>query len=262
MCPPELKQRHIAKTNESANPFPSSSVTTTTTTATTTTTTTTTTTATSTSTTPRQRKTLQDRKRIPFSIYLTVIVCLLLQFAAGVWDASTLVLWKDSMCMAWGKFLQHVYYLGKPPSSTTTTTSAQREYAQTVVLACLTLSVVYVFFLAPLKAGLWTGQRAKRHLVHRYGGLTYMLQYAAAWLEFGSQYNPSSNITHFISINGKNMGRRLASAHQALLLFLPLIAILPIALIAQVSCKASVLSFPSKCCRNWKTLDIFRIKQC
>ncbi|GAX14788.1 hypothetical protein FisN_25Lh018 [Fistulifera solaris] len=195
MCPPELKQRHIAKTmqsqnHENANPFPSSSTTTTTP---------------LTTTASRPRKTLQDRKRIPFSIYLTVVVCLLLQFAAGVWNASTLILWKDSMCTAWETFLQHVYYLGTPPSSTTTT-STQREYAQTVALAFLTLSVVYVFFLAPLKAGLWTGQRAKRHLVHRYGGLTYMLQYAAAWLEFGSQYNPSSNITHFISINGLVQG--------------------------------------------------------
>ena len=199
MCPPELKQRHASKNMANATTYSSASSS-----FSSPETTTATHTNTTTATTARPRKTLQDRKKIPFSIYLTVIVCLLLQFAAGVWNASTLMLWKDTMYTAYDRFLHHVSFLLQPPSSsvTNTTTTTQREYAQKIVLALLTLSVVYVFFLAPLKAGLWTGQRAKRHWVHRYGGLTYMIQYAAAWMEFGSLYNPSSNITHFISING------------------------------------------------------------
>ena len=80
-----------------------------------------------------------------------------------------------------------------------------KEPAYALVMSALLGCILYVLVGAPLKAGLWTGRKAKRHVAHRYMGLLFLVQYGAAWAHFLSDYEDASSsyITHFISLNGK-----------------------------------------------------------
>lgn len=78
------------------------------------------------------------------------------------------------------------------------------EYLVATVVTLSITWITYILFLAPLWNGFWTGPRASRHLVHRYMGLVYLIQYPLAWLEFARDYDSARNsyLPHLIALNG------------------------------------------------------------
>jgi hypothetical protein len=85
----------------------------------------------------------------------------------------------------------------------------QNYQPKEIVIACIASLIIggilYVLVYAPLRAGMWTGQRARKHVIHRYMGLAFLIQYGAAWVEFMTNYEnggKDSFLPHFISTNG------------------------------------------------------------
>jgi hypothetical protein len=76
------------------------------------------------------------------------------------------------------------------------------------IIAALVAFLLYVLIGAPLRAGFWTGRKAMRHKMHRYMGLSYLLQYGPAWVVYCTHYEQAkdSYLLHFIAINGMNWG--------------------------------------------------------
>ena len=70
-----------------------------------------------------------------------------------------------------------------------------------VLLGC----IFYVLVGAPLRAGLWTGQKSTKHMLHRYMGLFFLIQYSLAWVEFLTDYETAKTtyFTHSITLNGR-----------------------------------------------------------
>jgi len=78
------------------------------------------------------------------------------------------------------------------------------DYVYAVVSLALICPLFYVLIGAPLRAGMWTGTRAKKHKVHRYMGLLFMIQYALAWTEFITDYDKAKD-SYFpmtVALNG------------------------------------------------------------
>ena len=76
-----------------------------------------------------------------------------------------------------------------------------------IVLTFLS-SIFFVLLVVPLRAGMWTNRtRIKRHKLHRYFGLSFLIAYTFAWIEFSFDYEnrgKHSYLPHIISINGKS----------------------------------------------------------
>ena len=152
-------------------------------------------------------KSLLERSRIPNSFYLTVAIIFLLQYWAGWHRIETIQSWYRSV-----KTSAHtaVELLGYTLYTTKAALKGElvdhSEYLKLAIVCAVTFSMIYVFFLAPFRAGLWTGARAKRHKVHRYMGLMFLMQYFFAWIEFSTNYENGgahSVLPHFISLNGE-----------------------------------------------------------
>jgi len=81
---------------------------------------------------------------------------------------------------------------------------AWTEYARTAAIALFCSFLCFVFVVAPARAGFWTGRKARRHRIHRYMGISYLLHYALAWVEFFTNYEASrtSYLVHIIAVNG------------------------------------------------------------
>ncbi len=82
-----------------------------------------------------------------------------------------------------------------------------QSYIKALTMTVLVLCIIYVLIYSPLKAGMWTNtQRVKRHKVHRYFGLSFLILYGLAWVEFLNDYDGSyqqSFLPILISLNGK-----------------------------------------------------------
>ena len=172
---------------------------------------TTTTTATTVPTAANSKgKSLKERSAIPVSFYITFGTILGLQYFGGVYDdTATLRSWYMSLYESILTLIQLVRYsqtiLLSPPSSSASTTT-WREFGFVATLwGVVILPLVYVFFIAPFRAGFWTGRKSRRHVFHRYMGLCYLLHYVLAWIEFFT--NPTSSKTsylcHIIAVMGK-----------------------------------------------------------
>ena len=155
----------------------------------------------------RKRKSLEERKRVPLSIYITATLAFLLQYTAGLVNLSSLHRWIQCMKSAsskTGEFVANTVDLVQ--SALKGEISEPVHLAKAAVAMALFLPLGYVFFWAPFRAGLWTGTKARRHKVHRYMGLLFMVQYFFAWVNFGSNYEggaDSSILPHSIAVNGK-----------------------------------------------------------
>ena len=162
-------------------------------------------------------KSLKDRSAIPYSFYVTFGTIIGLQYFGGLYDTSaTLRSWYTSLYQSIITLLQLVQYSQKtilsPPSVSSTTTVSStnsttwKEFLFVLSLWCVViLPLIYVFFIAPFRAGFWTGRKSNRHMFHRYMGLCYLIHYVLAWIEFFT--NPASSKTsylcHIIAVMGK-----------------------------------------------------------
>ena len=154
-------------------------------------------------------KSLKERSAIPVSFYITFGTILGLQYFGGLYDdTATLRSWYTSLYESILTLIQLVRYSQTIllSSSSSASTTTWREFGFVATLwGVVILPLVYVFFIAPFRAGFWTGRKSRRHVFHRYMGLCYLLHYVLAWIEFFT--NPTSSKTsylcHIIAVMGK-----------------------------------------------------------
>lgn len=151
------------------------------------------------------KKTLDERRRIPLSAYVSWGLVLSLQYFSGMWHISTLESWMASMTKS-SKTVHNLllYFRDLTRSFFAGELQSWKEFGQALVVMAVVGSMLHVFFIAPFRAGLWTGPRSRRALVHRYMGLFFLVQYALAWVEFLTDYESakSSFLPHTIALNG------------------------------------------------------------
>jgi hypothetical protein len=157
----------------------------------------------------RPKMTLKDRSKIPASAYVTVGIIFGLQYFSGLYANITHVLasLKDSVATSSRTLYDTIVYLRDLCQSIASGNAQDnpRDYACAFIFCVLVGCLVYVLLVAPLRAGMWTGTRAKRHKVHRYFGLAFLIQYALAWIEYLTNYEDgyrNSYLVHTIAING------------------------------------------------------------
>jgi hypothetical protein len=161
----------------------------------------------STSTSTPNTKTLKDRSKIPYSFYVTLTVILTAHYVLGLWSVHTLQNWKESMVHAGGATRDAMVYLRLLMERVVDTHSSTdwKEVATAAIATTLIGTALYVLIGAPLRAGFWTGSRSTKHMIHRYMGMAYLLQYFAVWIEFVTNYDhhaADSVLPHFIAVNG------------------------------------------------------------
>lgn len=154
----------------------------------------------------RQKMTLKQRGAIPPSICVSLTLIVLVQVFGGVFSLETLFSLHSSVTTS----IKAVYDLlaYQRDLFQSIASGEQREtleyvisFAWMIVLSC----IFYVLIYSPFRAGMWTGQRAKRHLVHRYMGLLFLTQYTLAWVEYLTNYEEAGRTTYFphtIALNG------------------------------------------------------------
>jgi len=154
-------------------------------------------------------KSLKERSQIPYSFFVTFGTILGLEYCSGMWRVETLERWYSSLkesALTAGELMSYTRNLAKNAvSSDASDTVEWAEYARTATVALFCLFLFFVFVVAPARAGFWTGRRARRHLIHRYMGISYLLHYALAWVEFFTNYEASrtSYLVHIIAVNGE-----------------------------------------------------------
>ena len=163
--------------------------------------------------TNNNRKSLKDRSKIPNSFYVTVIGFVGLAYYGNILRVETVTSWMQSMRLSMDKVYESLVYsqeLAQTLVANGSKGESQRrdisEYLQVSFITLSVLSLLYIFIWAPFRAGFWTGSRSSRHIVHRYMGLAYMLQYFLAWFEFSTNYEDTgkdSFLPMFIALNGK-----------------------------------------------------------
>jgi hypothetical protein len=154
---------------------------------------------------PRKTLSLKERSRIPYSFYVSVSSTLLLQYCSGMWSMDTLKSllnsYQESAKSAKDLVVQAYTVFANPTDS--------KQLAQTLLILACVLSLAYVFIIAPALAGVWTTPKARKHKIHRYMGLFFLVQYSLAWVEFLTNYVDksgvagSSYIPHAVALNGK-----------------------------------------------------------
>lgn len=154
----------------------------------------------------RERKSLQDRSKIPYSMYVIYGSIFGLEYSSGMWTTKTLTSWYASMTESAATFYE---WMGYTRDLTQSAVEGEyhpwKEYAKTGVIFLFGLSLFYVFIVAPLMAGFWTGPKTRKHKFHRYAGLLYLVQYFFAWVEYMTNYTDgaaASYLPHFIAFNG------------------------------------------------------------
>jgi hypothetical protein len=148
-------------------------------------------------------KSIAERSRIPNSFWITYGTICGLECWSGMWTMETLTRWWNSLCTSTrtlGRLaVETATQLGRP------SLHSGRELAQSVLILAICASLAYVFFIAPFRAGLWTGRKARRHIFHRYMGLSYLVHYVLAWIEFFTNYQSAgqhSYLCHIIAVMG------------------------------------------------------------
>jgi hypothetical protein len=153
-----------------------------------------------------KRKSLKERSAIPNSMYVVYGTIFGLQYFGGMYSLETLKSWYSSMTTSAASFYEWMGYTRDLTKSAAEGDHHEwKEYATTGIIGLFGLSVFYVFIIAPLMAGFWTGPRTKKHKFHRYAGLMYLAQYFFAWVEFCTNYTDgaaSSYLPHAIALNG------------------------------------------------------------
>ena len=136
-------------------------------------------------------KSMADRKKIPSSFYLTVVSVVGFLICSGFFQESTLHSIQQSISSTTQDIQRLVVYT-QTLSASLSLPAEQRppltEYLVAAITTTCLLFCLYVLLIAPLLGGFWTGTRAKKHVMHRYMGLMYLVLYALAWTEFAWNY--------------------------------------------------------------------------
>jgi hypothetical protein len=160
-------------------------------------------------------KSLRERSKIPPSFVVTFGTILGLQCCSGMWHRSTLDSWYTSLrdsTVQLGKLTTSAINVTFGMQRATTTDQATDElrswiqYAQTVLITIFCGVLAYVFFVAPALAGLWTGRKARRAVLHRYMGLSYLIHYVLACVELITNYGAAKNsyLCHVVAVTGRS----------------------------------------------------------
>jgi hypothetical protein len=158
---------------------------------------------------PTKKSSLQDRNKIPLSFYMSSAIILTAQFVGGVWSIDTLKNWLLATTTAGESIRETLAYLRDlMQAAARGEVDSWSECMFACAIAGLVACLLYVLIGAPLRAGFWTGRKAMRHKMHRYMGLSYLLQYGPAWVVYCTHYEQAkdSYLLHFIAINGMNWG--------------------------------------------------------
>jgi len=166
-------------------------------------------------------KSLEDRSKIPVSLYVTLTVVFGFQHFAGIWRPETVRSFLESVRTSNATIRGGLEYwrdlcksLATEDSSSTASTTISRrdgdegrqteDYVRAAMIFLSVASLAYVFVIAPFRAGLWTGPRARKHKLHRYMGLSFMALYTLTWVEFFTNYEAAevSVIPHVVALNG------------------------------------------------------------
>jgi len=151
-------------------------------------------------------KSLKDRSRIPNSMFVIYGTIFGLQYFGGMWTLNTPMSWYSSMKTSAETFSDWMGYTRDLTQSAVDGDYHDwTEYAKTGIIFLFGSSLFYVFILAPLMAGFWTGPKTRKHKFHRYMGLLYLVQYFFAWVEYLTNYTDgaaASYLPHAIALNG------------------------------------------------------------
>jgi hypothetical protein len=143
------------------------------------------------------------------SFYMSSAIILTAQFVGDVWSIDTLKNWLLAMKTAGISTRDTLAYLRDlTQAAARGEVDSWSEFIFACAITGLVACLLYVLIGAPLRAGFWTGRKARRHKMHRYMGLSYLLQYGAAWVVYCTHYEQAkdSYLSHFIAINGMNWG--------------------------------------------------------
>jgi hypothetical protein len=155
----------------------------------------------------RRMMTLAERRKIPPSLYCSVAVILGGQYFSGMWTVETPKIWLSSFVTSAKKCWELLAFLRDfMQAAAAGEITDMTELAKVTIITLIVASLFYVLIGAPLRAGFWTGRRSTKHLMHRYMGLAYLVQYAFAWVEYLTNYEDGfrlSFLTHTIALNGK-----------------------------------------------------------
>lgn len=155
----------------------------------------------------KKMQTLAERNRIPPSFFLTSLIILMFQYYGGIYRMDTIYSWKSSIVTSYFTSIDKMRYLKDLMQATVNgEIHKPKEYAIALITTLCIASILYVLIWSPLRAGMWTGTRARRHKVHRYLGLLYLIQYASAWTEYLTNYENGMNsfLPYFIVLNGRS----------------------------------------------------------
>ncbi len=159
----------------------------------------------------RQPKTLEERGKIPWSFYVSLILVLLLQYYCGLFSFSTVVCIGESLTSScaslseasskWIKNLQLFFMHGWKRNF-----RSLADIFSAITCWVLAILVLYILVVAPFKNGMWTGSKAKRHAIHRFGGLCFLVLYGLTWVEYFSNYGINdcgqTLLPHLVGVNG------------------------------------------------------------
>ena len=154
-------------------------------------------------------KTLASRSKVPFSMYIIVFVIFGSQNSGGVYTSEvfqSVIHSLKTSAVALATYCEYLRDLTKAVATGRTT--EPHEVITSAFATAFASAVLYILLYIPFRAGMWTGQRARRHKVHRYMGLSFLILYFAAWIEFFANYEnggKDSYLAHFISLNGKDI---------------------------------------------------------
>lgn len=154
-------------------------------------------------------KSMAERSQIPYSFLVTFGTVLGIEYFSGMWRIETVHSWFSSLkesAIATGDLLGYALSLALTAVTSGDKNDAAHwtEYARTGIIFAVCASLFYVFFVAPFAAGFWTGRKTNRHKFHRYMGLTYLIHYVLAWVEFFTNYGAAKNsfLCHIVAVIG------------------------------------------------------------
>ena len=168
--------------------------------------------------TKKKMASLQERGRIPNSFYLTMTCIVLLEACSGMYKLDTLKSWWSSISTSTSTIYVYLDYLKDLMQSVVNGELREpKEYMVAALTTAVVASLVGIFIYSPFRAGVWTGQRASKHKVHRYMGLVFLIQYGLVWVEFLTKNGGSGTLgflPHALALNGTY------SAHACVLAWL------------------------------------------
>ena len=197
-------------------------------------------------------KSLAERSKVPPSFAITFGTILGLQYASGMWSATTVEGWLSSVRAASARLAETIQYPMDLFTLRRYENATMWDYGQTLVVSAFSAFLFYIFFLAPAMHGLWTGRgrKAGRAAFHRYAGLSYLIHYVLAGVELATNYGDtgkSSYLTHIVAVTGVyHPARNLPTA--------------PLTLLLQVSFKELPPSSPLRCYQSLLILATIRTR--